>query len=72
MPPYMPTIDVAKQPREQRLDRLRRTADDLAAAIRGQSEAVLVRRPELKSWAAKEVICHLRDTEDASIPREAA
>jgi hypothetical protein len=35
----MPTLDeVAKQPREQRLGRLSRTADDLAAAIRGQTE----------------------------------
>jgi hypothetical protein len=40
------------------------TADDLAAAIRDRSEAVLVRRPDAKNWAAKEVICHLRDTEE--------
>ena len=45
----MPTLDeVAKQPLEQRLDRMARTADDLAAAIAGQSEAALVRRPDLK------------------------
>jgi hypothetical protein len=66
----MPTMDdVAKQPREQRLDRIRRAADDLAAAIRGQSEAALVRRPDLESWAAKEVICHLRDTEELFLLR---
>ena len=66
----MPTMDdIAKQPREQRLGRVRQTADDLAAAIRGQSEAALVRRPELKSWAAKEVICHLRDTEEMFLAR---
>jgi hypothetical protein len=56
--------EVARQPPEQRLGRMARTADDLAAAIRGQSEAVLVRRPDAKNWAAKEVICHLRDTEE--------
>src|SRR5258708_34417792 len=39
-------------------------ADDLAAAIRGQSKAALVRRPDGKNWAATEVICHLRDSED--------
>ncbi len=46
----MPTReDVAKQPWEQRLGRMSRTAEDLAAAIRGQSEAVLVRRPDAKN-----------------------
>jgi DinB superfamily len=61
----MPTIEeVAKEPLPQRLDRMRRTAHDLAAAIAGHSEAALVRRPDLKNWAAKEVICHLRDTEE--------
>jgi hypothetical protein len=61
----MPTLDeIAKQPLEQRLSRITRTADDLAAAIRGQSEAALVRQPDAKNWAAKEVICHLRDTEE--------
>ena len=61
----MPTIEeYAKQPREQRMQRLTRTADELAAAIEGQSDAVLSRRPDAKSWAAKEVVCHLRDTEE--------
>ena len=41
-----------------------RTVDDLATAIRSQSDATLSRRPEGKSWAAKEVLCHLRDTEE--------
>jgi hypothetical protein len=66
----MPTLDeVAKQPLEQRLERMARAADDLAAAIAGQSEAALVRRPDLKNWAAKEIICHLRDTEELFIAR---
>jgi len=66
----MPTLDeVAKQPLEQRLERMARTADDLAAAIAGQSEAALVRRPDLKNWAAKEIICHLRDTEELFMAR---
>jgi hypothetical protein len=64
----MPTMeDYAKQPREQRLQRLARTADDLAAAVKGQSDAVLSRRPDARNWAAKEIVCHLR----ASIPSEA-
>jgi hypothetical protein len=61
----MPTIeDYARQSREQRLQRLTRTADELAAAIEGQSDAWLCRRPDPKNWAAKEVVCHLRDTEE--------
>jgi hypothetical protein len=57
--------EYAKQSREQRMQRLTRTADELAAAIKGQSEAVLSRRPDAKNWAAKEVVCHLRDAEEA-------
>lgn len=66
----MPTMEeVAQQPREQRLARLPRTADDLAQAIGGQSDAVLSRRPDAKNWAAKEVVCHLRDTEELFMGR---
>jgi DinB superfamily len=62
----MPTMEeYAKQPREQRMQRLTRTADELAAAIKGQSDAVLSRRPDAQNWAAKEVVCHLRDAEEA-------
>ena len=55
--------EYAKHPFEARLARLTRTPDELAAAIRDQSDAVLSRRPDAKNWAAKEIICHLRDTE---------
>ena len=62
----MPTMEeYAKQPREQRMHRLTRTADELTAAIKGQSDAVLSRRPDAKNWAATEVVCHLRDVEEA-------
>jgi uncharacterized damage-inducible protein DinB len=60
----MRTMDeVAKEPREQRLERMHRTADDFAAAVKGQSDEALSRRPDAKNWAAKEVVCHMRDTE---------
>jgi len=66
----MPTLEeAAKQPPEQRLGRMSRTAHDLAAAIHGQSEAALVRRPDGKNWAANEVICHLRDIEEVYFMR---
>jgi uncharacterized damage-inducible protein DinB len=61
----MPTLDdYARQPRELRLQRLARTADELATAIKGQSDSALTRRPQTQSWAAKEVVCHLRDSEE--------
>ncbi len=66
----MPTIEeYAKQPREHRMQRLTRTADELAGAITGQSDSVLSRRPDAKNWAAKEIVCHLRDTEEAFTTR---
>jgi uncharacterized damage-inducible protein DinB len=61
--------EYAKQPREQRLQRLTRTAEQLSAAIKGQAESVLARRPDGKNWAAKEVVCHLRDAEEAFTTR---
>ena len=45
------------------------TPDELGAAIHDQSDAVLSRRPDPKNWAAKEVICHLRDTEEVFFMR---
>ena len=66
----MPTMEeVAKLPVEQQLTRMGRTADDLAAAIRGKDDATLSRRPDAKNWAAKEVLCHLRDTEELFVAR---
>ena len=66
----MPTMEeVAKQPREQKLARMARTADDLTAAIRGQSDPALSKRPDAKNWAAKECICHLRDAEEGFLQR---
>jgi hypothetical protein len=66
----MPSMgEYAKQPREARIQRLTRTADELAAAVKGQSDAVLSRRPDEKNWAAKEVVCHLRDAEESFTTR---
>ncbi len=61
----MATVEeYAKQPVAQRLGRLARTADEIAAAIKGQNDAALSRRPDEKNWSAKDVVCHLRDTEE--------
>lgn len=54
---------------EDQVARMEKTADDFAAAIKGLSEAVLSKRPDDKNWAAKEIICHLRDTEELFMKR---
>src|SRR5919204_6998990 len=61
--------EYAKLPTAQRLERMARTADQLAAAVRCASDEALSRRPDEKNWAAKEVICHLRDTEESFMAR---
>ena len=69
----MPTMEeYAKQPVAERVKRVERTTDELAAAIRGQSDAILSRRPDATNWAAKEVVCHLRDIEEFFMGRFAA
>jgi GNAT superfamily N-acetyltransferase len=46
------------------LDRLRRTPGELERMIAGKTDAELSRRPDAKNWAAKEIVCHLRDVEE--------
>jgi len=66
----MPTIDeYAHRPREERLMRIAWTPSELATAVRGAGTEVLARRPAPKSWAATEVICHLRDNEEWFLER---
>jgi DinB superfamily len=57
-------MDYAQQPVVRCLERMQRTVDEISADIRGQSDASLSRRPAPMSWAAKEVVCHLRDIEE--------
>lgn len=40
------------------------TVDEIGIAIRGRGDLSLSRRPAPEGWAAKEVICHLRDIEE--------
>jgi hypothetical protein len=61
--------EYARRPRAERLARLERTADELAAALAGRDGATLARRPAAGSWAATEVVCHLRDTEESFLER---
>ncbi len=56
--------DYRQRPLEERLARLARTPDEVAAAVGGRDDSALSRRPAPKSWAPKEVVCHLRDLEE--------
>ncbi len=62
-------MEYAQQPVARCLERMARTADEVAAAISGQNDAALSRRPEPASWSAKEVACHLRDIEELFLLR---
>jgi len=61
--------EYAQRPREERMARVERTPAELVDAIVGASAAVLARRPAPTSWAATEVICHLRDNEEWFLER---
>src|SRR5437879_9242234 len=61
--------EYAQRPREERMARVERTPAELVDAIRGASATLLARRPAPKSWAATEVICHLRDNEEWFLER---
>ncbi|MGH7353510.1 MAG: DinB family protein [Candidatus Rokuibacteriota bacterium] len=66
----MPTLEeYAKLPVADRLERMTRTADELAAAVKGRDDAALSRRPDPKNFAAKECVCHLRDIEELFLSR---
>jgi hypothetical protein len=49
---------------DERMARLARTPDEVAAAVATRGERALARRPAADAWAPVEVICHLRDAEE--------
>lgn len=55
--------------RDERLGRLARAPDDLAAAIQGRGERELAQRPDAKNWSPTEIVCHLRDIEEICMMR---
>jgi hypothetical protein len=66
----MPTRDeYLRRPVGQRLARLGRTPNQLAAEIRGRAAAGLARRPGPRNWSVTEILCHLRDIEELCILR---
>lgn len=59
----------AAQPLDKRLEHLRQTLDDVERLIKNRTDTELSHRPDTKNWAAKEVVCHLRDIEELAIFR---
>ena len=62
-------MEYARRPVALCLEHMERVVDEIASAIRGKSDAILSRRPAPASWAAKEVVCHLRDIEELFLLR---
>lgn len=56
--------EYSRLPIETRLGQLQRTPDELGQTISGKTDAELSRRPDAHNWAAKEIVCHLRDVEE--------
>jgi len=56
-------------PLDERLRRLARTPDDLAAVTHDRSDAELAGRPDPKNWSPTEILCHLRDIEEICMMR---
>lgn len=61
----MPTAEEYSEiPIEARVDRLDRTPGELEQAISGKTDQELSARLDANNWAAKEIVCHLRDVEE--------
>ena len=54
---------------EEQMARMERTAEDFAAALGEMPDALLSRRPDRANWSAKEIVCHVRDTEESFMTR---
>jgi hypothetical protein len=62
--PVPDATEYMARPLEENLARMARTPDDLAAVIAGHGDAEITRRPDPKSWSARDVVCHLVDAEE--------
>jgi uncharacterized damage-inducible protein DinB len=52
---------------DEHLARMERTPGELAGVIAGVPDTRLSKRPDGRSWSAKDVLCHLRDAEELFI-----
>ena len=66
----MPTMEeYLTRPVGDRLERLRSTPDEVARLLHGRGDRALSRRADPRSWAPKEIVCHLRDVEELFLVR---
>jgi hypothetical protein len=66
----MPTMEeYLTRPVGDRLARLRSTPAEVASLLDGKDDRALSRRAEPRSWAPKEIVCHLRDVEELFLVR---
>ena len=66
----MPTMEeYLTRPVGDRVARLRSTPDEVARLLHGRDDRALSRRPDARSWAPKEIVCHLRDVEELFLVR---
>ncbi|HXJ83785.1 MAG TPA: DinB family protein [Candidatus Methylomirabilis sp.] len=66
----MPTVDeYLSRSLVDRLRRLATTCEEISAAFAGKDDEVIGRRPESRSWSAREIVCHLRDAEELFLIR---
>ncbi len=54
---------------EEMMAKMEKTPEEFAALIRGKDERFLSNRPDGKNWAPKEIISHLRDTDELFMTR---
>lgn len=66
----MPSVEeYARISREERVARIERTAGELQELLATAGTASLSLRPAADAWAAIEVLCHLRDSEEWFLTR---
>jgi DinB family protein len=64
------TVDeYARRTADERLTRLARTPDEIAALLAGKTDRLLAHRPAPAAWAATEVVGHFRDAEELFMTR---
>jgi hypothetical protein len=54
---------------EEMMAQMEKTPEEFAVLLRGKDDALLCKRPDGKNWAPKEIICHLRDTDELFLGR---
>jgi DinB superfamily len=66
----MPTMEeYLTRPVRDRIARLRSTPGEVARRLDGKDARTLSRRPDARSWAPTEIVCHLRDVEELFLVR---